>query len=373
MSRITQLRFVLPTLRPRQVRGHSRRTSSIAFSRRPTRNRSHSLSSYRTDQFVGFDALPPERLAFSLDRAAAAVQSTGQSPAPTAAPSRISQSEALEEVTVTARRSAELAPKVRAFVNEISVVDAQAEGLARWHTRVCPLVSGLPRGDGEFILERLSEVARLAKVPLAGEQCRPNLYILVSAQPEDLLRAMEKRNRTFTFGHDPFRGTDTPARIVDEFIKTPRPVRVWYNSSPEGADYATPGLGFPSNVADMNGGGGLAMPTISEWERSSHVASTLVRTFSTVFVVVNLRQLQGVTRGQLADYVGMVGFAQIKPTARLNDARTILKLFDGTPQAAPPGLTDWDQAFVRSLYATEQGSKVQRALIAKDMVREIVH
>lgn len=283
-------------------------------------------------------------------------------------------SEPLDEVTVTARRSSELAPKVRAFVNDISAVDAQAEGLARWHAPVCPLVSGLPRRDGEFILERLSEIARQAKVPLAGEHCRPNLYILLTARPRDLLRAMEKRNRTFTFGHDPFSGTDTPPGMVDEFIETPRPVRVWYNSSDlQGSDYAAPGLGFPSNVADMNAGGGLGVPTISEWERSSRVASTLVRTFSSVFVVVDLRQLQGVTRGQLADYVGMVGFAQIKPTARLKEAPTILRLFNGTPETAPAGLTDWDQAFVKSLYATEESSKVQRALIAKDMVRAIAH
>jgi hypothetical protein len=49
-----------------------------------------------------------------------------------------------------------------------------------------------------------------------------------------------------------------------------------------------------------------------------------------------------------------------------------LKLFDDAPQVAPAGLTDWDQAFLKSLYATEQMSKLQRSQIAHEMVREIV-
>jgi hypothetical protein len=57
--------------------------------------------------------------------------------------------------------------------------------------------------------------------------------------------------------------------------------------------------------------------------------------------------------------------------ARLGDAPTILKLFDGASEAAPAGLTDWDRAFLKSLYATEQISKQQRGQIARHMVREI--
>jgi hypothetical protein len=274
---------------------------------------------------------------------------------------------------VTARR-AQLAPRVSKFVRQISVPEDGGEGgLARWQAPVCPLVSGLPRQDGEFILERLSEIARMAGAPLADEHCRPNLYILVTGQPEQLLKGMEKRNRPFTFGYDFSSRAETPANVVDEFIRTPRTVRVWYNSDRETPDYTTPTRAFPYNLAEMNNGGGLPEPTSSEWERSSRVTSTSVWTFSRVFVVVDQRRLHGVTRGQLADYVGMVGLVKVNPDAHLGDAQTILKLFAEAPRAAPAGMTDWDRAFLKSLYATEQSSKVQRALIAKGMVREIVH
>jgi hypothetical protein len=91
-------------------------------------------------------------------------------------------------------------------------------GLARWLVPVCPLISGLSDQDGEFVLGRVSEIARKAGAPIAGEKCRPNLYILISANPAELLRGMERRNRVFTFA-------DAPSSLVDEFIASPRPVR----------------------------------------------------------------------------------------------------------------------------------------------------
>jgi hypothetical protein len=53
------------------------------------------------------------------------------------------------------------------------------------------------------------------------------------------------------------------------------------------------------------------------------------------------------------------------------DDPTILALFDGAPQAASAGLTASDQAVLKSVYATEQKSVMQRSQIAQDMVRTI--
>jgi hypothetical protein len=55
----------------------------------------------------------------------------------------------------------------------------------------------------------------------------------------------------------------------------------------------------------------------------------------------------------------------------VGDFQSILSLFNGPPQAALTGMTDWDRAFLRSLYATEQ-SREQRSQLASNMVREIV-
>jgi hypothetical protein len=272
----------------------------------------------------------------------------------------------LPEVTVRAQRNAEraeLTPKVFAFVSQIAAVDG-GEGLARWQVPVCPLVSGLPREEGEFLLWRISETARSAGAPLAGDRCRPNLYILVTAAPTELLQAMARRKRPVTFG-------DAPAIAVDTFIATPRPVRVWYNSSvsPDGS-LSTVG-GMPCS-AEVLGGALFSPPTYCDWERSSRVWPTHPEAFSYVYVVVDETRLRAVSRGQFADYVGLVGLAKLNPVAHVGNIPSILRLFDGTPEAAPAGMSDWDKAFLKSLYGMHHGSKLQQSQIARSMVREIV-
>jgi hypothetical protein len=304
------------------------------------------------------------------------------------------------EVTITAQHL-EVEKQVSRFVSRIAAAENGAEGLARWEAPpACPLVSGLPQQDGEFILDRLSEIAIGAGIPLADENCRPNLYILVTDQPEGLLRGMEKRNRAFTFGYNFALRAETPASVVDEFIKTPRPVRVWYNSAEKDAwglalaycpaadlaaiecqaasAYTTgpPGpMGTPRSLQSACSTPHFDPGQVYQCGRAAtggtRVSFNNMWWLSRVFVIVDQKRLHGVTLRQLADYVAMAGLAKLKPDIHLGDTPTILTLFDAGPQAAPMNLTPWDKAFLKSLYATEQKSKVQRSQIARQMVREI--
>jgi hypothetical protein len=305
-----------------------------------------------------------------------AAAETASSSAPASTTSQV------PEVTVTARRIA-LEKRVSKFVNQIAAAENGGEGLARWEVPpVCPLVSGLSRRDGEFILARLSEIAHAAEVPLGDEHCHPNLYILVTDQPEDLLKGMEKRNRAFTFGYDGsnYPPTETPASVVDEFIKTPRPVRIWQNIMEKDA-WGQP-LAYCDSQMVLPQCEGEALhkaacdPTVKyrcgkAMAGGSHLVFNSIWTLSRVFVIVDQTRLRGVTAGQLADYVAMSGFAKLKPGASPGDAPTILKLFDDAAQGAPTGMTEWDQTFLKALYATEQKSKLQRSQIAHSMMREI--
>jgi hypothetical protein len=115
------------------------------------------------------------------------------------------------EVTVTGKRS-ELEPRVAAFVQQISG-SYYDDGLARWTKPVCPRVTGLPQEEDEFILERVSDIARAAGIPLAGDKCHVNLYILVTDQPRGglhlyasgragLVRHQPDESRGTAFGAD---------------------------------------------------------------------------------------------------------------------------------------------------------------------------
>ena len=56
--------------------------------------------------------------------------------------------------------------------------------------------------------------------------------------------------------------------------------------------------------------------------------------------------------------------------AKVGDAPTILNLFTD-PKKAPPGLTAWDESFLKAVYATRITDKAQIAAIKTAMVQDV--
>ena len=282
------------------------------------------------------------------------------------------------EVVVQARR-AEMQQRISTFVNQVTDF-RYGEGLARWQFPVCPLVAGVRREWGEYILKRISEIGTAAGVPLAGEHCRqPNLYILVSTQPLDLLQDLAERHREVVFG-------GAQPDLIRGFIAEPRPVKTWYDTAQRTAE------GLPMHSASFPGisqtvqaevalGVVVELPvqpneplemTSNLWAQASHLTRNVCWAIYEAFVIVDPTQFKGVSLGQLADYVAMSGLAQLKVDARVGDAPTILTLFDRPAREASAGITEWDQAFLKAVYSTDQKSVVQKSAIATDMMRAIV-
>jgi len=213
-------------------------------------------------------------------------------------------------------RRAALYPKISKFLTDVAALEPALISsrlefptsgvLPAWSFGICPQVTGLPKQEGVLLLTRVLETAQAVNAGIADSHCKPNFHIYVTDRPQALLEQIEKRNAFNSF--DVFGPRGRPY-LLDQFIATPRPVRVWYNIS----------------VGDM----------------------------LRVIVIVDERRVQGVSRDQLADYIAMVGLAEIKPDAQPGSAPTILRLFADPPEAAPQGLSDWDLAFLRSLYSFE--------------------
>ena len=128
--------------------------------------------------------------------------------------------DSIDTITVEAQRDrAKLEREVNTFVSSMIVPPYRYdESLWRWHDKVCPLVAGLNKEQGEFILARLSEIAKTAGAPLGSETCKPNLYVVVTPDPELLLKQWWRRDI------DLFDGEAGPT--VKRFLETPRPIRV---------------------------------------------------------------------------------------------------------------------------------------------------
>jgi hypothetical protein len=252
-----------------------------------------------------------------------------------------------QEITVTANRI-ELEKKVSKFVYQIATLQ-NGEGMARWRIPVCPIIAGVSQQEGDFTVRRIFEIARAAGVPLAGEPCRPNLLVFVTPDAKQFFSGMSTHTRLLTF-------SGAYPSVIDEFIRTPRPVRVWYKTAmltPDGKPLVE--TDRIEDDAQQFGGAPIVGPA------TAYARISVIWGMSRVLVVIDQARLQGVSLGQF------------KVGAHLGDAPTILKLFDDTPQAAPAGMSDWDRAFLKSLYATESTSKGQRSQIAHTIVREMAH
>jgi hypothetical protein len=311
--------------------------------------------------------------------AAADRRAPAQEPAASAPSAPADEARHRPEVVVTGSR-AEFATKITGFVNQLTDFnygDAN-RGLARWQDPICPLVTGLPRDMAEYLLLRVSEIARTVGAPLAGEHCRvQNLFIIVTKHAETYLRQLEKRHGSTVFG-------EAAPILIDEFIATPRPVRTWYDTveqTPEGLPMVQESFpGISQQYAKAVAGGIVIVPVrpnvndatlTNPWSQASHLVNNVVWAIKRAYVVVDPTRFKGVKLGQLADYVSMAGLAQIKLDPQVGDDPTILRLFDADPQTASAGLTDWDWAFLKSFYASEQKSMLQRSAIAEGMVHSM--
>jgi hypothetical protein len=192
---------------------------------------------------------------------------------------------------------------------------------------MCPLVAGLEREPAEFVLHRLSDIARSAHVPLGKENCKPNFFVIVAQNPTVFLKlAWRRKPRLFdtTHGIPP----------VKRFIESARPIRAWYNADDIGADG---GVAFTGALAESAGIGiGMVDYPIqfSPSSLGSRLTRPVVRNIESAIVVVDPKQVHALNIGQLVDYIALIGLAQINLDKDLGQAPSILKVFNAS-EASP--------------------------------------
>jgi len=240
-------------------------------------------------------------------------------------------------ITIEAQRQrGQLRAEINQFVQATIVSPDSADSLLRWDSPVCPLVAGLTREQGEFVLGRLSAIARDANVPLAGEHCAANLFVIVAPNPSRFL--------SLWWDHDwGMFNTDHGIGGVKHFIEADSPVRVWYNYI-------------------VSAGGG-------SWSRLKYVN---VRAIASVIMVIDAQKLAKLNFGQLADYVSMRSLAEIKPDTDAGGAPSILRLFSEQDRSPPQGLTAWDQALLHAVYSTNQKDRMQLSEIETATFNQLV-
>jgi hypothetical protein len=259
---------------------------------------------------------------------------------------------ALDQITVQAQRET-LRKQVDQFFHSAMLKPPFDESLLRWEDAVCPMVVGMIRPAGEFVLRRLSELARESGVPLAKENCKhPNLFLIVAVNPEAFLKLWWRHQpRMYNTGYGIY-----PVR---RFIEKSRPIRVWYNvGAINTSNEKISGLLAASVDAGL---GTVDYPIVREPSSggSYHLKFPVERNIGSAIVVIDPAQVAQLNIGQFSDYIAMVSFAEINQDANLSANSTILNLFATLNATVPLEITRWDKALLRALYTSDHGARVQ--------------
>ena len=274
----------------------------------------------------------------SVALALAAVLTAGAPAAQESSQTRGAQPTAqLEDVVVEGRA---LEALVRSYVNDVSQ-PANNRGLARWNRPICVGVVNLRNEVGQYVIDRISDVARDLEVEAGEPGCRPNILIVAASDGAALATAIvEDRPRNFDLRHN---GTDAGTRAFRNFRTGEQPVRWWQISMPIDSDTGDRAVRLPGDPGP---------PQIHVFAASrlrTQIRDDMVRSI----IIVDVERLGGADLVQLGDYLALIALAQVDAESDTSAYPTILNLFSD-PASAPPGLTDWDRSYLTALYEHDQ-------------------
>jgi hypothetical protein len=246
---------------------------------------------------------------------------------------------------------ATLERRVDAFVRAITRNAEMSDGDSpvRWNTPICVSVVGLAAESSRILSDHLSQIGSAAGAPLARAPCRPNLIVVATSEPDDVLREWYARDKRL-FG-------DATSAQIRQFLGSSqsRPVRVWYNIDWGRKSGTRNGHFVPSNAR----------------AESSAFVDNAVFDFLSIFAIIDTRRTEHTALDRLADYVAMAGLTNVDLDADLGDAPSILRLFAPLTEGQPPGLSRWDTAFLKALYQSDQTSRARRFDIEARVMHDI--
>jgi len=207
---------------------------------------------------------------------------------------------------------------------------------ARFRAPLCVLVSGLPDNIAAVVKERIEENARsLRGVRIADEGCKANAFLGFLNNVNDAVKTLEEEQKWL------FDGLKSYQR--DRIYRGSDAVRSWHAFSTlneDGTEAVVEGSGNR-----QRGLGSL----VNQTERASRINRQQSAMVGAV-VLVETAALEEKTLRQIADYASVRILASVSDDVKsdANTPPTILTLFN--EEFAPPSITDFDMAYLTSLY-----------------------
>jgi hypothetical protein len=238
--------------------------------------------------------------------------------------------------------------------------DVRYEPMPRFAGFACPGVIGLSRAYAESFVGRLRQIAELLKIPLAKNgNCHANIIVVFTKDGRADLKALQKKNAVLSRQLEP--------KERRELLHSDGPVHVF--SVVETRMQNGSLVPRRRNLTDL---------PVGQMEGGQSLISTgTEREISQVLVLFDRDKLKDKTLQQLADYTIMRVYARTRDAQGPGAPDTILSLFDPGNDTPPLGLTEFDRAYLTSLYEGEPHikgiTKLQRVGENLQKLRDINH
>jgi hypothetical protein len=280
-------------------------------------------------------------------------------------------------IVVTGERVTREQARERAvtFVRQVGVARGETP-VARWTDRVCPRVLGIALAYSSIVEARMREIAAAAGMRVAPAGCQPNIVVSFVGDAAGLVRDVARRS--------PRRLAQVSPELRDGLLNGDAPVRWWYVTETRsreqmrnaaqsigttGSAGAGPGGGGGSGGSESNADSALGLLEVEGMSQfsSSVISTQAARAIIDAQVVIDLDRAEGQSLQAVAAYAAFVAFSEVRPS-QPPPTGSILGLFATGSGAS--GLTDWDMAFLRSLYniSLDRQARRHRGLLVRDMV-----
>ena len=239
-------------------------------------------------------------------------------------------------------------------------VDGQ---LARFIEPVCPRVTGFETQYERTVAERIKQVAEAIGARAGGEGCVAIFYVVIVDDGREFVAELERQHPEALEGlsrreWDRLSGDEGIARSWNATAMTNSAGAVAGRPSPSagGGSVKTGFAGSSVSFGDVN---------VMRAYESSNINPSVQQAIMSAWVVIETGATFGKSLTQIADYAAMRGLAMVRPAELASSEDTILALFEPGSPAEPARLTEFDQAYLKSLY------RVQGRRWARQQVRQM--
>ena len=254
--------------------------------------------------------------------------------------------EAAPAIVVTGQRALTESEALDVVRRVARPVDGQ---LARFHEPICPRVTGFQTQYERMVAERIKDVAERAGADAGADGCVANFYVVIVDDGPGFVREMARKHPGVFSG--------VSKQEFDRLASEPGAARAWSNT------VLTNSNGTPVGAPPSSAGGGVVKRgyqgssvtidgsvNVVRVQETSNVNPSVQQAMQSSWVVLETGATFGKTLTQLGDYAAMRGLAMVQPSELDGSEDTILGLFEPDAAVSAPELTEFDLAYLTSLY-----------------------